>query len=157
MTDIVNHPTCQHISAMNCVDAAHLAVEDIIGLARLLRRAIVADAPLGVCELYSVSNNVLRDAHRLDDSLDLWHRLPADSLPGRHYRSLQRRIEALHQHAEVLAQAADATGAADSETPTADQIATLATRLLALTEPLHQAIGAAKAASIAPPPGAPLH
>lgn len=157
MTNTANHPTCQHVSAMNCVDAAHLAVEDIIGLARLLRRAIVADAPPGVYELYSVSNTVLRDADSLDASLSLWHRLPADNLPSSHYRSLQRRIEALHQHAEVLAQAADATAAADSETPTADQLAALAARLLALTEPLHQEIGAAHAASIAPPPGAPLH
>ncbi len=157
MTDIVNHPTCQHVSAMNCVDAAHLAVADLIGLAKLLRRAIVADAPPGVSELYAVSNTVLRDADRLDASLALWHRLPADSLSSSHHRRLQRRIEALHQHAEVLAQAADATAAADSETPTADQLATLADHLLAMTEPLHQAIGAAHAASIAPPPATPLH
>ncbi len=155
MTDIVNHPTCQHVSALACVDAAHLAVADLIGLARLLRRAIVADAPPGVSELYSVSNNVLRDADRLDDSLSLWHRLPADSLPGSHHRSLQRQIDAIRQHADGLGHAAQC---ADSGMPpTADQLATLADHLLALIEPMHQAIGAAQAASIAPPPPAPLH
>ncbi len=157
MTDIVNHPTCGHVSAMDCVDAAHLAVAVIAGHAELLRDAIAHGMPLGVSKLAAVSDAVLQKADRLDDSLSLWHRLPADSLSSSHHRRLQRRIEALHQHAEVLAQAADATAAADSETPTADQLATLADHLLALTEPLHQEIGAAHAASIAPPPGAPLH
>lgn len=157
MMNTLNHPTCGHVSVMNCVDAAHLAIGDIAGLAGLLRRAIVPGAPLGVSELYAVSNTVLRNADRLDASLSLWRRLPADSLPGSHHSSLQRQIDAIRQHAEVLAQAADATAAADSEIPTADQLATLADRLLALTEPLHQAVIAAQAASIAPPPATPLH
>lgn len=155
MTNTANHPTCQHVSAMDYVDAAHLAVEAIAGHAEMLRDAIAHGMPLGVSKLYAVSDAVQEKAGRLDDSLDLWHRLPADSLPGSHHRSLQRQIDAIRQHADKLGHA---SMRADSATPpTADQLATLAARLLALTEPLHQEIGAAHAASIAPPPGAPLH
>ena len=155
MMKTLTPPTCQHVSAMDCVDVAHLAIENIAGQARLLRRAIAPDAPLGVSKLAAVSDAVLHNADRLDDRLSLWHRLPADSLPGSHHRSLQRQIDAIRQHADKLGHAALR---ADSDTPpTADQLATLADHLLALTEPLHQAVIAAQAASIAPPPGVPLH
>jgi hypothetical protein len=155
MTDIVNYPTCQHISAMNCVDAAHLAIAVIAGHAELLRDAIAHGVPLGVSRLTAVSDAVQQKADRLDDSLSLWHRLPADSLSGSHHRSLQRQIDAIRQHADKLGHAA--LRAESGTPPTADQLATLADHVLALTEPLHQEIGAAHAASIAPPPGVPLH
>ncbi len=155
MTDIVNHQTCKHVSAMDCVDAAHLAIAVIAGHAELLRDAIANGVPLGVSKLTAVSDAVLHNADRLDASLSLWRRLPADSLPGSHHRSVQRQIDAIRQHADELGHAALC---ADSGTPpTADQLATLADHLLALTEPMHQAVIAAQAASIAPPPGAPLH
>jgi len=155
MTDTLNHPACQQVHALDYVDDIHLAIDGIIGLARLLGQAIAHAAPIDALGLYAVSNTVLRDADRLDDRLSLWHRLPADSLPGSHHRSLQRQIEAIRQHADELAHAALC---ADSGTPpTADELATLAARLLALTEPLHQVVSAAHAASIAPPPGVPLH
>lgn len=155
MTNITNHPTCQHVSALDCVDVAQLAIESIAGLAGLLRQAIVHGAPLGVSELAAVSNTVLRDADRLDAAFALWCRLPADSLPKRLQRSLQRRVDTLRQQADFLGHAAML---AESGTPpTADQLATFASRLLGLTESLHQAVSAAQAASIAPRADQPLH
>jgi len=155
MHEVVNHPTCQHVSALNCVDAAQLAIADLAGLTRLLRRAIAHGAPLDVSELAAVSNAVLRDADRLDTAVSLWRRLPADSLPSSRYRSLQRRVDALRQHGDDLGHAA--LLADSSMPPTAGQLAAFVGRLLGLTEALHQAVEAAHAASSTPPPPAPLH
>nr|ART39510.1 J287 [uncultured bacterium] len=155
MTNTTTHPTCQRVSVLNCVDDAHLAIGDIAGLAGLLRRAIAHGALPGVSELFAVSNAVLRNADRLDASLDLWRLLAADSLPSSHHRSMQRLVDAIRPPADGLG---DAGMYADSGTPpAADHLAALADSLLALIEPLHQAVNAAWDARSAPPPADPLH
>lgn len=155
MTNATNHPTCQRVTVLDCVDDAHLAIGDIASLAELLRSAIAHGAPAGVPALYAVSNSALRNADRLDDSLALWRRLAGDSLPGSRYRSVQRLVDAIRPPADGLGHAALC---AESGTPlTADQLATLADNLLALIEPLRQAVNAAWGARIAPPPADLLH
>jgi len=155
MTTIVNHPTAQHVIALNCVDMAHLAIENITGLTALLRRGTNPGPPLAVSELYAISNALLRDVDRLDTAFALWGRLPADRLPKRLERDLQRQADALRHQVDALGHAALL---ADSGTPpTAGQLAAFVSRLRTLNEALHQALIAADAASIARQTAQPQH
>lgn len=147
MTTIANHPTAQHVSAGHCADMAHLAIENITGLTALLRRVTNPGPPLDVSELWTISNTLLRDVDRLDTAFDLWGRLPADRLPERLERDLQRHVDALRQQADDLGMAAML---AESGTPpTAGQLAVFVSRLRTQREALLQALIAAHAASIA--------
>lgn len=157
MTDTLNHPTCQQVTVLDCVDDIHLALEGIVGLAQLLGRAVAGATPVGEIELWALSHAVHWNAGRCDDSLDLWYRLPGESLPISHYHIVRLRLETLHQQAEFVAQASDATAARDLESPTADHLASLAARLIEQAEVLTKLVSAAHAAGQGQPPGAPLH
>lgn len=157
MTDTLNHPTCQQVTVLDCVDDIFLALEGIVGLAQLLRRAVASATPIGEVELFGLSNAVHWNAGRCDHSLDMWYQLPGERLPISHYHIVRLRLETLHQQAEFVAQAGDAAAAPDLESPTADHLASLAARLIEQAEVLNGLVSAAHAAGQEQPPGAPLH
>lgn len=155
MTTIVNHPTAQQVIGLNCVDMAHGALENITGLTALLHRITNPGPPLDVSELWTISNTLLRDADRLDTAFALWGRLPADRLPKRLGRDLQRQVDALRQQADDLGHAA--LLAECGTPPTAGQLAAFVSCLQTQREALHQALIAADAACIARQTTQPRH
>jgi len=157
MTNAMNPPTPQQVTVLDCVDEIHLALEGIVGLAQLLRRAVASATPVGNIALFGLSQAVHWNAGRCDDSLDMWYQLPGEKLPISHYHIVRLRLETLHQQAEFVAQAGDATAAPDLESPTAEHLASLAARLIEQAEVLTELVSAARAAGEGQPPGAPLH
>lgn len=91
-TDIVQHPACQPVLALSCVDANNESVEDICATASLLRAvARHTRQPITPQWLYHVARVVQTQANDLDYTTDVWRRLPAKPLPVAHHDAIARQ------------------------------------------------------------------
>lgn len=141
MNNIVQHPACRPVPAVECVDCLDQAVETIrAGASMLYALAKHTRQPITAAWL----DHVARVAHTMIDDIDytadLWHHLPADPLLAADHATIGKHLAELRQHADRL----DGWSIiADECPPSRAAVADLTGCLLAAAEALGEAVEAA--------------